>query len=398
MAIERRLYRLLCTLPLAGVLGVDSDFSKYRLLLRLTEAIKHKENFVNQYLKGKVNVLVYPIKYGQDQYVKADGNYEKVVDIERAVREYRESIEAVILPGGCLGEDFLFEVPGQWDPEYEFTFENSLYQLIFVESFPYGKENFAELINEAIRQYPYGVSKKILLYKMNVNYGATDVSSLDDAIDKTVLKLKKTIQNIQIFEETGASGQLGKAEYDLSAQYKRKKAKEIEGVKEFFDSGFEYEYSREATRYLNVGYDKRDGILSEQFFQRASDFKKIKDADNVEKAILSNYLELLNTERESINQLAKRLYGIYLARFMDTESLVFDDMVRQTAESIRKGYRCRGKKACPDTSIEYMVMCNKEGYIVKLKECVNESIEKNIHLGIKKGIERKLKECEAKYL
>lgn len=398
MAIERRLHRLLSALPLTGVLGVDSDFSRYRLLLRLTDVMKHKESFVNQYLKGKVNILVYPLKYGQDQYVKVDGDYERVVDIEKAVREYRESIETIILPGNCLGQDFLFEVPVQWDSEYEFTFENSLHQLIFVEAFPYGKENFVELINNAVRQYPYGVSKKILLYKMNISYGATDVSSLDDAIDKTVLKLKKLISNIQVFEDGESDERLGKAEYDLSVQYRGKKAREIEDVKEFFDSGFEYEYSREATRYLNVGYDKKDGILSEQFFQMASDFKRVKDADNVEKAILSNYLEMFSAERESINQLAKRLYNIYLARFMDTESLRFDDMVRRTADSIRKGYRCKRKKACPDTSIEYMVMCNKEGYIVKLKKCVNESIEQNVYLEIKKGIEQKLKECEVKYL
>lgn len=398
MAIEKRLRRLLQALPLTVVLGVDSDFSRYRYLLRLADGMRLKENFVNQYLKGKVDVFVYPVKYGQDQYVKIDGEYETVTDMERAVRGNSGSVEAIILPGQCLGEDFLFEIPGQWQRGYESAFENELYQLVFVETFPYGKENFVELLNEAIQEYPYGVSKKIFLYKPNVRYGATDVSSLDDALGKTVLKLRKLVQDIRIFEDTGSNERLGEVKYDLSSQYRGKKAKEVEEVKGFFESGFEYDYSREATRLLNVGHGKKDGVLSEQSFRKASDFVKVKNADDVKKTILSNYLSILSADGESIAKLAKRLYEIYLARFLDTEELEFDDMVNKTIDSIKKGYRCKKKRPCPATSIEYLVLCNREGYILELKKCVNESIEENVHMEIKKGIEQKLKECEARYL
>lgn len=398
MAIEKRLHRILQMLPLTVVLGVDSDFSRYRYFLQLAYGMGIKENFVNQYLKGKVDVLVYPVKYGQDQYVKIGGEYERVTDMERAVRKQSGDVDAVIFPGQCLGEDYLFEIPGQWERNYEFAFENELYQIVFAEAFPYGKENFVELINEAIQEYPYGVSKKVLLYKPNIRYGATDVSSLDDAIDKTTLKLRKFVQDIQIYEDPGNTENLGKVKYDLSAQYRGKKAKEVENVERFFEATFEYDYSREATRFLNIGYEKEEGILSEQSFRSASDFTHVKNTDDVEKTILFNYLTILRAGGEGIVKLARRLYEIYLARFLNMEELEFDDMLGKTIDSIMKEYRFKKKISCPATSIEYLVLCNREGYIFKLKKCVNESIEKNVHMEIKKAIEQKLKECEARYL
>lgn len=398
MAIEKRLRRLLQMLPVTAVLGVDSDFSKYKYLFQLTDKIRHKEKFVNQYLKGKVDVVVYPLKYGENQYVKLNRGYEQVADIEKAVIEYHSTIQAVILPGKCLGEDCLFEIPGRWDSDYEFTFGNTLQQIVFVEMFPYGKENFVELIWKVIRQYPYYVTKKVLLYKGSVRYGATDITSLEGAIDKTILALSNLVQEIQVFDASQSDEKLGKVRYDLVSQYKKKKAKEIEDVKEFFISGFEYEYSRESTRYLNIGCDGKDGVLSEQSFQKASVFENVRNAVDVEKAILENYLTIFAGGRDSIVGLAKRLYGIYLDRFLDVESVDFEDMAKRTIGLIRKKYRCKGRKACPETPIEYLVLCNKEGYVVKLKKCVSKSVEENIHLEIKKGIVQKLKECEEKYL
>lgn len=398
MAIEKRLRKLLQALPLAEVLGVDSDFSRYRYLLRLVHGMGLKESFVNQYLKGKVDVLVYPVRYGQDPYVKIGGEYSATDDIEKTVREYANAIEALILPGECLGEDFLFEIPGHWDLDRELTIENDLYQIVFIEAFPYGKESFVELIHDAVRKYPYGVSKKILLYKSNVRYGASDVSSLDDGIEKTIGKLGKYVRDIRIFAESGTSEGLRGVKYDLCAQYRGKKAKEAEDVRHLFESEFEVDYLRESTRLLNVGDGEKDGILSEQSFRRASEFENIKNTDDVGKAILSNYLEILRGNGESIEELARCLYEMYLASFLDTDTLEFGHMVSKTIDAVRKAYRCKSKRPCPAASIEYRILCNQEGYILDLKKCVDESIEEQIHQEIKRGIEQKLKECEARYL
>lgn len=398
MINDNRLYQLLQVLPLTIVLGVNLDFSRYRYFYQLTDELKNRETFVNLYLKDKIDILVYPARYGQDIYVKlSDGGYEKVQDIDKVFDVYKNSIKTLIIPGHCLNNDFLFEIPGRWDLDYELTFKNSLFQIIFVESFPYGKENFVKLLNEAVQKYPYYVVKKVLYYKA-VKTGATDTTSLDDAINKAASKISKYILDIRIFEGKENDDKDRKISYDFSAQFKWKKLKEVEAVKRAFESMFEYDYSIESTRLLCVGENEKPGVLSEQSFQKAADFEKVKNAEDIEKVIVANYLAILSDNKESIAKLAEVLYEEYLRGFLSVEKIDFGEMPNQVICSIKRDYKFKRKKSCPDTSVEYMILCNKEGYIVKLKKCVNKIIEERVHLKLKKDIEQKIKECEAKYL
>lgn len=400
MLIDNRISTLLQKLPLIAVLGVDADFSRYKYLARLTDELKYKENFVNQYLKDNINIVVYPKKYGEDRYIRAGEKYIPVKNMEKAVSEYRDTIEAIILPGHCLDEDYIFDIPGKWDIDYEFTFGYSLYQIIFVEAFPYGKESFINLLDEAIEEYPFRIPKKVLFYRSDVQYGATDVSLLDDAINNAVSKIKKYVQSWNVFDDSSRINQLKGIEFDLSAQFKRKRLKQIQKQKILFKTHFERDYINESTRFLNIGDEenKKYGILSEQAFQKISDYENVKGSYDVEKKIFSNYLSLLNDDGESIIGLVKKMYDIYLWEFLDMESLEFGNIKKQMIRSIEENYKLRVKRPCPSTSYEYMILCAKENYIVKLKVCVNNSIEKNVHLKTKSDIKQKLEECEAKYL
>lgn len=400
MLTDNRISVLLQKLPLIAVLGVDADFSKYKYLARLMDELKYKENFVNQYLKDHINIVVYPEKYGEDRYIKAGEKYISVKNMEKAVAEYRDTLEAIVLPGHCLDEDYIFEIPGQWDIDYEFTFGNSLYQIIFVEAFPYGKESFINLLDEAIEGYPFRIPKKVLFYRSDVQYGATDVSLLDDAIDNAVSKIKKYVQSWNVFDDSSRKNQLKELEFDLSTQFKRKRLKQIQKQKILFETHFERDYINESTRFLNIGDEenRKYGILSEQAFQRISDYENVKGSYDVEKKIFSNYLSLLKDNGESIISLVKKMYDIYLWDFLNIESLEFGDIKKQLIGSIEKNYKLRAKRPCPSTSYEYMILSAKENYIVKLKACVNSSIEENVHLKIKSDIKQKLEECEAKYL
>lgn len=400
MSIDKKTHTLLRRLPLIGVLGVNSDFSRYKYLIRLTDELRFKENFVNQYLKDKVNILVYPKKYGENRYIKVDEDYIEIKNLKKAITEYKNAIEAIILPGHCLDKDCIFEIPGQWDRDYEFIFGNSIYQVIFVEAFPYGKENFIHLLDDATHEYSFSLSKKVLFYKANVQYGATDVSLLDDAIDSAVLKIKEYVQSWSVFDDTSEKYKLCESEFDLSAQFKKKKHIQIEKMKKVFETEFEKDYLNEATRFLNVGFygDERNGILSEQSFQKASDFENVKGSDDVENRILSNYLSILKHSGKSIVKLARELYCIYLNEFINIELFEFDKFEKQTISAIENNYKLSKKRACPSKSYEYMILCSKEDYIVKLKKCVNQSIEENVHLKIKDDIKQKLEECEEKYI
>jgi hypothetical protein len=269
--------------------------------------------------------------------------------------------------------------------------------VLLLESFPYAKESFVALLENVIKNYSFSANIKIILYNIGIQYGATDITSIDEALSSAVKTLNKYTQNVQIMSSEDNGAKKNAVASNLNFQYKAQKKQQVKEALEIFESCYEIDYMNDFQRFL-VGNDEKDnGILSEQTFGAAAKFELIKGSDDIEKRILLNYVNIVKSNRDILIRMIENLYQTYLYCFVKISGDYSQKIVDMLIYELENCYSFRSKTACPQTNIEYRRLCVDNGYIISLKQHVNDAIDRHIKERLREDIHNKLKECEVKY-
>lgn len=398
MYMNNNLHRLFHTLPVVCIFGNSADFSRYRYLHQITNVFESKFLYLNRYIRDKINVVVYPERYGSFIYYIKDDNVYQEEDIDSVFKRSIDEIDAIVIPGKYENQNNLIEFPSMCDCEYDFSFSDYLVQMLFFESFPYGKQSFIDMVENAISIYPYSASSRIILYNNNEKYGATDIISEKESIDDVIIRLKRYTQDIQIVTEHFQISQINSLNSQVYSQYKIKKSKIIENRLKMLEDEFEFYYTEAAARFLINEGEGDNGVLSEQAFGTAFKYESVKKANDVERKIIDNYFKLLQNNQIFLYRLLCNIYDSYLNDLIELQERYLKKMAEEFIFGFDKKYKYGRKSRCPETPIEYRKLCNQEKYTIRLKQYVNELFYVIIKEKIYQDIYNKLKSCEVKYV
>ncbi len=65
MEINKKLCKLFFQFPAICIYGNEGDFSRYKILKKIIIKFDNENYLINKYLRDRINVIVYPQKYGK---------------------------------------------------------------------------------------------------------------------------------------------------------------------------------------------------------------------------------------------------------------------------------------------------------------------------------------------
>jgi hypothetical protein len=123
----------------------------------------------------------------------------------------------------------------------------------------------------------------------------------------------------------------------------------------------------------------------------------VKSSADIEKKILLNYVNMVKSNQNTLIKMIEHLYNTYLDGFVEIEGSYSKKIWDKLISEIENGYKFHSKTACPQTAIEYRRICTDKGYIISLKQHVNNAVERYVKERVHEDVHNKLKECEVRY-
>lgn len=134
MEINKKLCKLFFQFPAICIYGNEGDFSRYKILKKIIIKFDNENYLINKYLRDRINVIVYPQKYGK---IMMAIDSEEIYTLEKMDMLTEKKYNWVLIPGDRLLTDEIIILPVS-DIEEVFNIR----QAVFVESFPLGKKSF----------------------------------------------------------------------------------------------------------------------------------------------------------------------------------------------------------------------------------------------------------------
>lgn len=383
MNLAKKVHKLLFGFPVICVYGNEGDFSRYKLLRTLTDAFIGKDLLINKYIKDKCNVLIFPKTLYENTFAV---KHEEIVHLESISDIKLDKYDWVYIPSEyCNDNVYIF--PNNMD---DGLFQNCR-EMIFVESFPFGKKEFCDYVMEYIESHSMICHKKIVLIDEGRKYGATDISDENSGLDSIYTKLSDFVDEISTFSEN----KYDFCEIDLRKQYLRKKRVVLAKCCEDFESGFfdEYEYQRQ----LRLCDEEEKGLLTDSAFEFISDYQNVKGSIDVEGQMLDNLIKYIEEHKKEVCHLIYVLYARYLIDLKEIKKENVDLIYSNYLQMIRNKYKRGTKCKCPESRLDYRVLCSDNLYVIKLRNYLEAMTEKYLRDTVHRKINEELRECEVEY-
>lgn len=384
MESNRKLFKLLFRFPATFVYGNEGDFSRYKFLRELTTRFTGKEHIVNKYIRDKVNILVYPRGYGEELFAVS----ENEIHIVKEIGQLKEkNYEWILVPGEVMSSDeiFVFPVTEDWE-----QFLN-IREVMFIESFPFGKKEFYDMVFDCIIEQDITCHKVVVLFEEDRKFGATDISDENAGIEGVYKKLRCYVDEICKLSDFN----LGNNYRDVKKQYVRKKRVQLRTVRTLFTEGYNREYEFLRQRWLCN--EEKMGILTDSTFEYISDYKYVKNSDNVEMKMFNNLLEHISKQKKDICNVIRELLSMYLINFKSISDEEVEKYYERFIRETRNSYKLGDKKSCPNNKLDYRILCSNERYVIKLRKHLKKMLEKYLYLEIHRDIRKELDDCEVNY-
>lgn len=399
MHIDYKLYKLLKTMPSTGVFGNNSDISRYRFMIKLTDSFNGKEKFLSTYIKDKITVVLYPKIYDNSLYIMKEDAFEHIEKIEDIASRDKSEISAVFIPTNTERINCLVEFPSVCEDADVSVFYNEFRQSIFFESFPYGKESFENMVSHIILNSSFSMHKKIVLVKNDIKYGATDVSNLDDAINKAMVSMKKYTSDILYSNMKDIDYEILKVKVKIYEQYKCRKHELIKQRHYELLNDFDMEYQMAKERFLISEGTNGHGILSPSFFSEISKYNKVSGSTNIEKKIFDNYIYKVSAESKNIERFLKMIWNRFMLEISELSEKSNKEFVKEVIiKNIKDNFVIKEKIACPDNPLDYRILKDKNGYIIKLEKYIMDYFDNDLKDDLYSLMEKIMNECEEKYV
>lgn len=384
MELNKKLRKLLFQFPATCVYGNEGDYSRYKMLREITDIFVGKELLVNKYLRDKVNIIVYPMMYGNDILAINDDNIY-VIDTVDQLKE--KACDWLLVPGSEAGIDSIFVFPVT---EVNEDFSN-ICEAIFVESFPFGKKEFCDYVLEFIKMQGITCHKSIILCDEGRKYGATDISDESAGIENINKKLSCYVDSICTLSDYKE----GDKDVDIKKSYVEKKRVMLSEVRKLFLEGYDREFEFLKQRWLCNEDDK--GVLTGSTFEYISDYKNVKGSDNVEKKMFDNMINHISGKKKNICNMINALLNTYLFNFVMISEEEIEQYYMGLISEIKKSYRFGSKEKCPNSKIDYRTFCDNKPYVIKLRTYFEKMIDENLKSMISSQIKKTLDKCEVEY-
>ena len=384
MELNRKLRKLLFQFPATCVYGNEGDFSRYRMLKEITDIFVGRDLLVNKYLRDKVNIIVYPTMYGNNILAIND---DKIYTVDTVDQLKEKACDWLLIPGSESGIDGIYIFPVT---EVSEEFSN-VCEAVFVESFPFGKKEFCDYALEFIKMQGITCHKSIVLYDEGRKYGATDISDESAGIKNINKELSCYVDSICTLSDY----KVGYKDVDIKKSYVQKKRVKLSEVMKLFLEGYDREFEFLKQRWLCNEDNK--SVLTDLAFEYISDYKNVKESDDVEKKMFDNLIGYMSEKKRDICNMINALLHTYLIDF----AMISEEEIEQYYESlireIKKTYRFGGKEKCPDNTIDYRALCGSKKYVIKLRTYFEKMIDEKLKSMISSQIKRTLDKCEVEY-
>lgn len=386
MELNKKLCKLLFQFPATCVYGNEGDFSRYRMLKEITNIFVGKDLLVNKYLRDKVNIIVYPMMYEKDIFAICGDNIYTVDTVDQMKEN---ACDWLLIPGSEGGIDGIYIFPVR-EVEVHEAFSN-ICEVIFVESFPFGKKEFCDYVLEFIMMQGITCHKSIILYDEGRKYGATDISDESAGIDNINKKLSCYVDCICTLSDY----KMGHKEIDIQKSYVEKKRVRLSEVKRLFSEGYDREFEFQKQRWLCNEDNK--SILSDSAFKYISDYKNVKESDNVEKKMFDNLINHMSQKKKDISNMIIEVLKPYLSDFVIISEEEIDQYYQKLISGIKTNYKFARKEKCPNNKLDYRVLCSSKQYVIKLRTYFEKMFDENLKTMISSQIKRTIDKCEVEY-
>lgn len=386
MNMTKKLCKLFFEFPAICIYGNEGDFSRYKILKKITYML-HNENFViNKYIRDKINVMVYPQKYC-DLMMVVDSDEVYIVDnIDMlALGEH----DWILFPSDNLCNDEIIIFPVS-DTDIEEKVSN-IVKIIFVESFPFGKKEFCDFVSESVKEQNISSSKDIILFDDDFKYGATDISK--EGVGKKEIFKKMGGYVNDIYESSSYKEE--KILFDIKKQYIQKKRVILKQMMKLFEDSFDAEFEFHKQRWLCD--EEKKSILTDAAFEEISDYKNVKNTNDVERKIFDNLLDFLEEKKQDLCNMIRRMLNVYLYDLIFVPDKDIEKYFAKVISEFKKTYKFEKKQKCPNSKLDYRVLCSNGQYVIKLRKYLEKMIDVYMKKIIKSDIEKNLKICEVKY-
>jgi len=384
MEKNRRFHKLLLQFSATYIYGIEGDYGRYRMLRKLSDVFLEKEFLINRYLRDKVKIIVYPRVFGDSILAVINDELYAVNTVDQ-IKEVK--CDTLFIPGKDNISDraYIFPIEG-----FEEKINNAC-EVIFVESFPYGKKEFCDFVLEFVRTQGISCNKCVVLCDEGRKYGATDISDERAGFRSVTDKLSSYVDRICNLSDY-------KYEYpsiDIRKSCIEKKRVLLNDSKRLFLTGYDSEFEFFKYRWL-CNEDKR-GILTDSCFEYISDYKNVKNSDNVEKTILDNMIAYTAEQKKEICNMIFGLLNTYLVDFENITSEEVDKCYDELIKEIKKAYKYGKKEKCPISKLDYRVLCSNNQYVIKLRTYFEKIFDEFLKAKIRLRIKETLDECEVEY-
>lgn len=212
MEMNKKLCKLFFQFPAICIYGNEGDFSRYKILKKITNVFYGKDTIINKYIRDRVNVIIYPQKYGKS--IMAVDN-DEIYIFDKVDMLQNTSYSWILVPGSKSDSDEIVILPVT-DINEKIS---NIREAVFVESFPFGKKEFCDYVLDFIKEQKITCCKKIILFDEDFKYGATDISDKSAGIEEINKKMSPYINDIYTM-----SAYKGKSDkVDIKRQYIQKK-------------------------------------------------------------------------------------------------------------------------------------------------------------------------------
>ena len=284
---NRRLHKLLIQFPATYIYGNEGDYSRYRLLRGLSDVFLERDFLINRYLRDKVKIIVYPRMFG-DSIMAVTNDELYVVNSVDQIKVVK--CDTLFIPGKDIISDrtYIFPIEG-----FEEKIDNAC-EVIFVESFPYGKKEFCDYVLGFVRIQGISCNKCVVLCDEGRKYGATDISDEREGFRSVTEKLSSYVDRICNLSDY----KYEHPSIDIRKACVEKKRVLLNESKRLFLTGYDSEFEFFKHRWLCNEHNR--GILTDSCFEYISDYEKVKNSDNVEKTMLDNMIAYTAEQKKEI--------------------------------------------------------------------------------------------------
>ena len=384
MEINKKLCKLFFQFPAICIYGNEGDFSRYKILKKIIIKFDNENYLINKYLRDRINVIVYPQKYGK---IMMAIDSEEIYTLEKMDMLTEKKYNWVLIPGDRLLTDEIIILPVSDIEEEVFNIR----QAVFVESFPFGKKEFCDLVLEFIKEQKITCSKKIILFDEDFQYGATDISDESVGIEGFIQKMSGVSDDIYLLSDYKENDN----KLSIKKQYIEKKRAILEYKIKSFKDGYDREFEFQKQRWLCD--EEKKSILSDAAFEEISDYKNVKNSIDIEKKIFNNLLDYLGEKKEDLCKMIKRLYNAYLYELVSISDKQIEKYYDKVISELKNTYKFQTKHKCPDSKLDYRVLCSNGQYVIKLRKYLEKIVDNCLKTSVKSDIETNLRLCEVKY-